>query len=150
MRAIGCDLAGMSTAPEVIAARHLGVRCLGISVVTNMAAGVVEGKLGEVLQVGAEAQPLADGAAPRAPALACVERRPDSRMRTATTRAISPRSTACSPTSASPAKAARRDRGSHRARAGAGGHPRGGATRSRSSTQSASSKVSAGHDCAAS
>lgn len=59
MRAIGGDLAGMSTVPEVIAARHLGIRCLGISVVTNMAAGVVEGKLGheEVLAVGAEAQP---------------------------------------------------------------------------------------------
>jgi purine-nucleoside phosphorylase len=59
MRAIGGDLAGMSTVPEVIAARHMGIRCLGISVVTNMAAGVVEGKLGheEVLQVGAEAQP---------------------------------------------------------------------------------------------
>jgi purine-nucleoside phosphorylase len=59
MRAIGGDLAGMSTVPEVIAARHLGIRCLGISVVTNMAAGVVAGKLGheEVLQVGAEAQP---------------------------------------------------------------------------------------------
>jgi purine-nucleoside phosphorylase len=59
MRAIGGDLAGMSTVPEVIAARHLGIRCIGISVVTNMAAGVVEGKLGheEVLQVGAEAQP---------------------------------------------------------------------------------------------
>ncbi len=58
-RAIGGDLAGMSTVPEVIAARHLGIRCLGISVVTNMAAGVVEGKLGheEVLAVGAEAQP---------------------------------------------------------------------------------------------
>ena len=59
MRAIGCDLAGMSTVPEVIAARHLGIRCLGISVVTNMAAGVVEGKLDHegVLAVGAEAQP---------------------------------------------------------------------------------------------
>ncbi len=59
MRAIGGDLAGMSTVPEVIAARHAGIRCLGISVVTNMAAGVVAGKLGheDVLAVGAEAQP---------------------------------------------------------------------------------------------
>ena len=58
-RAIGGDLAGMSTVPEVIAARHAGIRCLGISVVTNMAAGVTEGKLGheEVLEVGAEAAP---------------------------------------------------------------------------------------------
>lgn len=59
MRAIGGSLAGMSTVPEVIAARHMGIRCLGISVVTNMAAGVTEGKLEheEVLAVGAEAQP---------------------------------------------------------------------------------------------
>jgi purine-nucleoside phosphorylase len=59
MRSIGGDLAGMSTVPEVIAARHLGIRCLGISVVTNMAAGVGPGKLAhdEVLEVGAEAQP---------------------------------------------------------------------------------------------
>lgn len=59
MRAIGADLAGMSTVPEVIAARHVGIRCVGISVVTNMAAGITEGKLGheEVLEVGAEAQP---------------------------------------------------------------------------------------------
>jgi purine-nucleoside phosphorylase len=49
----------MSTVPEVIAARHMGIRCLGISVVTNMAAGVVEGKLDHegVLTVAAEAQP---------------------------------------------------------------------------------------------
>ena len=59
MRAIGADLAGMSTVPEVIAARHLGVRCLGISIVTNPAAGVMEGTLGheEVLAVAGEAQP---------------------------------------------------------------------------------------------
>ena len=59
MRTIGATLAGMSTVPEVIAARHLGLRCLGISVVTNMAAGIGSGELGheEVLAVGAEAAP---------------------------------------------------------------------------------------------
>lgn len=57
MRAIGCDLAGMSTVQEVIAARHLGIRVLGISVVTNMAAGVLPGKIEHeaVLEVGAGA-----------------------------------------------------------------------------------------------
>jgi purine-nucleoside phosphorylase len=59
MRAVGGNLAGMSTVPEVIAARHLGIRCLGISVVTNMAAGVGSDKLdhSEVLAAGAEAEP---------------------------------------------------------------------------------------------
>lgn len=54
IRAIGAQLVGMSTVPEVLAARHLGIRCLALSCVTNTAAGLGAGAIDheEVLAVG--------------------------------------------------------------------------------------------------
>jgi purine-nucleoside phosphorylase len=42
LRTIGADLVGMSTIAEVIAARHMGIKVLAISCVTNMAAGILD------------------------------------------------------------------------------------------------------------
>src|SRR6202140_4760039 len=58
-RTIGADLVGMSTVPEVIAARHSALRVLGISCVTNMAAGTTDAPLNqeEVLEIAARIKP---------------------------------------------------------------------------------------------
>ena len=57
LRSVGADLVGMSTVPEVLAARHMGIRCLALSCVTNAAAGVLSEPIDheQVLAVGARA-----------------------------------------------------------------------------------------------
>jgi purine-nucleoside phosphorylase len=54
LRTIGADVVGMSTAAEVIAAAHMGIKVLAISCVTNMAAGILDQPINheEVLETG--------------------------------------------------------------------------------------------------
>lgn len=54
LRTIGADLVGMSTVPEVIVARQMGMKVLAISCVTNMAAGTTDAPINheEVLEIG--------------------------------------------------------------------------------------------------
>jgi purine-nucleoside phosphorylase len=59
LHALGADVVGMSTVPEAIAARHMGAAILGISLITNRAAGLSDSPLSsdEVIEIAHRVRP---------------------------------------------------------------------------------------------
>ena len=63
LRAMGADMVGMSTVPEVLVARHSGMQVLGFSIITNVCLpDVLEpADIGTIVQVASEAEPSLTG-----------------------------------------------------------------------------------------
>lgn len=59
LRAIGADVVGMSTVPEVIVARHMGLRVLGITIITDacLPDALEEADIAKIIQTATEAEP---------------------------------------------------------------------------------------------
>jgi len=74
LRTLGADLVGMSTVLEVIAARHMGLRCLGLSLISNVAAGLAGDEALDHEEVLVEGRKAADKVAPL---LGCLLRHPE-------------------------------------------------------------------------
>jgi purine-nucleoside phosphorylase len=60
LRALGADIVGMSTVPEVIAARHGGMRVLGLSIITDacLPDALEPADINAIVQIAAESEPL--------------------------------------------------------------------------------------------